>query len=187
MQDHLDEQDARFFFACRIPFALVERPEFRQLVSNLRPGYTVPNWNTLGSTLLDKVHDSINNAAEKSLQCIQDGWSDVYSSPVIAQVCCCGVHCGQKRTSYHAWSQTRKLSIAKLLAWHSFLINFLSFCTAILKTSSPQAMEFRPRFGLFGRRSHLLTQIKRAQDSVSWTWFCSSKFQALVTLCTCSP
>ena len=36
-QDQLDEQVARFFFACNIPSAVVEQQEFKQHVSKLRP------------------------------------------------------------------------------------------------------------------------------------------------------
>lgn len=42
MQDRLDERVAQVFFACSIPFAVVEHPEFMQLVSYLPPGYSVP-------------------------------------------------------------------------------------------------------------------------------------------------
>lgn len=67
------------------------------MISKLRPGYTPPNRKTLGGALLDKVHDSLNTAASKSLQgkdvtLIQDGWSDVHNSPVIAHC----VHTGSK-------------------------------------------------------------------------------------------
>jgi len=58
-------------------------------VSKLRPGYNPPNRKTLRSTLLDKVHGSLSTVVAKSLQgkevtLIQDGWSDIHNSPVIA-------------------------------------------------------------------------------------------------------
>jgi hypothetical protein len=90
MQEQLDEQVARFFFSCNIPFSVVEQEEFKRLMTMLRPGYKPPNRKTLGSTLLDKVHGSLSTAAAsrlhgKDVTLIQDGWSDVHNSPVIAQ------------------------------------------------------------------------------------------------------
>ena len=55
----------------------------------LRPGYTAPNRKDIGGHLLDKVHDKITSqvSAEmkgKDVVLIQDGWSDIHNTPVIA-------------------------------------------------------------------------------------------------------
>jgi len=59
MQQQLDQQVARFFYACNIPFAVVEQQEFKQLISMLCPGYQPPNRKAIGGSLLDNVYDSL--------------------------------------------------------------------------------------------------------------------------------
>jgi len=90
MKQQLNEQIARFFYACNILFAVAEQHEFKQMITLLRPGYTPPNRKALAGPLLDKVYESVEevtarNLNDKPVTLIQDGWSDVHNSPVIAQ------------------------------------------------------------------------------------------------------
>lgn len=85
----LDEQVARFFYACNIPFAVAEQPEFQKLVSLLRPGYKAPGRKAIGGPLLEKEYNAVQEATASNLRgknvtLIQDGWSDIHNSPVIA-------------------------------------------------------------------------------------------------------
>ena len=96
-KQQLDEQIARFFYACNIPFAVAEHHEFKQMLMLLRPGYKPPNRKAIGGTLLDKVYESVNevtarNLKDKPVTLIQDGWSDIHNSPVIAHC----IHTGSK-------------------------------------------------------------------------------------------
>ena len=55
----------------------------------LRPGYFSPNRQNIGSCLLHKVHEKVRNDMKSSLKgrdavLVQDGWSDIHNSPVIA-------------------------------------------------------------------------------------------------------
>ena len=55
----------------------------------LRPGYFSPNRQDIGSCLLHKVHEKVRNDMKSSLKgrdavLVQDGWSDIHNSPVIA-------------------------------------------------------------------------------------------------------
>lgn len=93
----IDQQVAKFFYACNIPFNVAEQKEFKTMISMLRPGYTPPSRKTLSGTLLDKVFDQVNdNIVEqlegKDVTLVQDGWSDVHNQPVIASC----VHTGNK-------------------------------------------------------------------------------------------
>lgn len=97
MQQQLDQQVARFFYACNIPFAVAEQQEFKQLISMLRPGYRPPNRKAIGGVLLDNVYDSLQkdmapHLKDKPVTLIQDGWSDIHNSPVIAHC----IHTGSK-------------------------------------------------------------------------------------------
>jgi len=68
VKKQLDEQVARFFYACNIPFAVAEQNEFKQLISQLRPGYKPPTRRASGTTLLDTVYESVTDATAKDLQ-----------------------------------------------------------------------------------------------------------------------
>ena len=89
MSDQLDEQIAKLFFACNLPFNIADDPVFEETIQMLQPGYTPPNRKDIGGYLLDKVHDKITTqvSAEmkgKDVVLIQDGWSDIHNTPVIA-------------------------------------------------------------------------------------------------------
>ena len=89
MSDQLDEQIAKLFFACNLPFNIADHPVWRETIQMLRPGYTPPNRKDIGGHLLDKVHNKITTqvSAEmkgKEVVLIQDGWSDIHNTPVIA-------------------------------------------------------------------------------------------------------
>ena len=54
-----------------------------------RPGYTAPTRKETGGRLLDAVHGEIisqvkDKLEDKDATLIQDGWSDLHKSPVIA-------------------------------------------------------------------------------------------------------
>jgi len=54
MKQQIDEQIARFFYACNIPSAVAEQHEFKQLMLLLRPGYNRQNARQLGDHCLTK-------------------------------------------------------------------------------------------------------------------------------------
>lgn len=81
-----DVQIARFFYATNAPFSSVDHKEFKQLISNLRPGYKPPNCHDLAGSLLDKVHNSVMETYEKDLKghtvcAALDGWSNIHNEP----------------------------------------------------------------------------------------------------------
>ena len=59
MSDQPDEQIAKLFFACNLPFNIANHPVWRETIQMLRPGYTPPNRKDIGGHLLDKVHNKI--------------------------------------------------------------------------------------------------------------------------------
>ena len=96
-KDALDEQIARLFYSCNLPFCLAENDVFKQTIAILRPGYAPPTRKRIACRLLDKVFDEQTQATASVLEgnnvtLIQDGWSDVHNSPVIAH----SLHTGQK-------------------------------------------------------------------------------------------
>jgi hypothetical protein len=59
MSRNLDEQIAKLFFACNLPFNIADHPVFRETIQMLRPGYSPPNRKYIGGHLLDQVHEKI--------------------------------------------------------------------------------------------------------------------------------
>lgn len=85
----IDNQLAKFFYACNIPFNVVEHPEFIKTVKLLRPGYTPPTRKVLGGQLLDKITEDMQAEMKekidgKSGSIAQDGWSNCHNDPIIA-------------------------------------------------------------------------------------------------------
>ena len=96
-QEHLlDMQIARYIYACN---DVADMPEFKTMISLLRPGYTAPNRKKLANNLLDAVFEEVNQKTstelkDKEVRLIQDGWSDIHNTPVIASC----VHSGYTLT-----------------------------------------------------------------------------------------
>ncbi len=93
----LDAQIARFFYACNLPFNIASHPEWKKTLEILRPGYQGPSRKGLGGPLLDKVHEKlvthvIDEVKGKYVVMMQDGWSDIHNTPVIAT----SLHTGEK-------------------------------------------------------------------------------------------
>lgn len=89
MSRQLDEQIAKLFFACNLPFNIADHPVWKETIQMLRPGYQPPNRKDIGGHLLDQVHEKITNKVSAELKgkdvvLIQDGWSDIHNTPVIA-------------------------------------------------------------------------------------------------------
>lgn len=89
MSKQLDEQIAKLFYACNLPFNIADNPVFKETIQMLRPGYSPPNRKEIGGHLLDQVHDKISTKVMAELKgkevvLIQDGWSDIHNTPVIA-------------------------------------------------------------------------------------------------------
>ena len=79
MSRNLDEQIAKLFLACNLPFNIADHPVFRETIQMLRPGYSPPNCKDIGGHLLDQVHEKIASNVSTELQgkevvLIQDGW-----------------------------------------------------------------------------------------------------------------
>jgi hypothetical protein len=89
MTKHLDEQLAKLFYACNLPFNIADHPVWKETIQMLRPGYQPPNRKDIGGHLLDQVYDKITDKVMSELKgketvLIQDGWSDIHNTPVIA-------------------------------------------------------------------------------------------------------
>ena len=50
MWAQLDEQRAKMFYACNLPFIIADRPVFRQTIEMLRPGYQPPTRKDIGGS-----------------------------------------------------------------------------------------------------------------------------------------
>lgn len=67
----------------------------------LRPGYNPPNRKDISGPLLDQVHDKLKTKMKYEIQgknvvLVQDGWSDIHNTPVIAS----SIHCDIDGSSY---------------------------------------------------------------------------------------
>ncbi|XP_063222783.1 uncharacterized protein LOC134531131 [Bacillus rossius redtenbacheri] len=84
----LDEQVARYIYATNSPFRQVDHPEFKKMVSLLRPGYKPPTHVQIGGDLLDTLYTA---EREKCATCLEgktvclslDGWSNIHNDPII--------------------------------------------------------------------------------------------------------
>ena len=88
-RQQLHQQVDRFFYSCNIPFNVANHAEFCKMIEVLRPGYNPPRRRQLANELLDSVHESIQSQMKEELKgkevtLMQDGWSDIHNSPVIA-------------------------------------------------------------------------------------------------------
>jgi hypothetical protein len=88
-KSELDLEIAKFFFACNIPFNVVQHPQWKRVCSKMRPGYDPPTRKQLAETLLDKVHGELKEDMKEALSgktatLINDGWSNIHNEPVIA-------------------------------------------------------------------------------------------------------
>ena len=87
-KDALDLQLARFVYSTNIPFSVVEHPEFKKLMTMLRPGYRPPTRYDVSGKLLDNVQaDLMSQCTEELLdQTVSmslDGWSNIHNDPII--------------------------------------------------------------------------------------------------------
>lgn len=91
---------AKYFFSSNTAFRQIESPAFINMLNSLRPGYKPPTRKVLASTLLDKVHDEVEESLQTQLKSMsdtvgitlcQDGWSSLHSDPIIAS----SIHVGK--------------------------------------------------------------------------------------------
>ena len=125
-RDSIDHQVARYLFATNTPFKAVEHPEFKALLSALRPGYTPPSREAVAGKLLDDVHLTILDVCKDKLQgkdvCMSlDGWSNVRNEPI---VCICVTTIEGKTypikaidTSGHSHTAVYLQELAKMQLW----------------------------------------------------------------------
>ena len=87
-KEELDRHVAKFFISTNTPFIRVEHPQFKALISKLRPSYKLPGGKLLGGVLLDKVHNEWMEVAkvtlDKQLVTLSlDGWSNIHNEPIV--------------------------------------------------------------------------------------------------------
>lgn len=87
----LDEEIARYIYATNSAFHHVQHPQFKNMISALRPGYTAPNEVEIGGTLLDTIYDQEKAKCSEYLngQIVNfsiDGWSNVHNEPILCAV-----------------------------------------------------------------------------------------------------
>lgn len=92
-----DKKIARFFYGCNIPFNVADNSLWKDMIETLRPGYSAPSRSILGGRLLDEIHKGLKEDISKEISgkdvtLMQDGWSDIHNSPVIAT----SVHTGTR-------------------------------------------------------------------------------------------
>ena len=85
----IDLQIARVFYACNIPFSVVENVHMKKLMHMLRGGtYKPPSRHEMGGQLLNDINEEseANMASELEghhVTLIQDGWSNIHNQPII--------------------------------------------------------------------------------------------------------
>lgn len=83
----IDELVAEFFFGCNVPFVACDSIYSKKFVNSLRPAYTPPNRKKFATTLLDRVHDKIEQKNKdtvaqmnKITTLLIDGWTNSNSN-----------------------------------------------------------------------------------------------------------
>lgn len=117
-KDKMDTQISKAFFACNIPFSVIEHPEVIKALRMLNPSYKPPSSKTLGGPLLDKVYNEIVSTAKEKAQSkfatlMQDGWSGLKQAPVISH--CINVE-GRDSIFVNAISTTNEVKDAEYCA-----------------------------------------------------------------------
>lgn len=94
-KEEVDQKIARAFFACGIPFSVVENPLFKEAVSAVAsygPGYKLPSDTTMRTTLLNKEYETVKQSVNESVlenvnltggTLVSDGWSNVQNRSLI--------------------------------------------------------------------------------------------------------
>lgn len=90
----LDELFAKFMFACKEPFSIVENKHFQNFISALCPAYKIPGRKKTSSTLLDECYETLlkENRSDKkeNATLLLDAWtnnsSDTKYMTVMAKV-----------------------------------------------------------------------------------------------------
>lgn len=93
-QKSLDNAVAKFYYGCNIAFNIAEHELWKDMIEALRPGYSPPSRKQLANDKLDEVYNEVREKIKtdisgKQVTLMQDGWSDIHNSPVIATA----VHC----------------------------------------------------------------------------------------------
>ena len=88
MKSKLDTMVGEFFYANNIPFNVAESKYFKDLISELRPGYQPPNSRAIGGALLNEAAKSVDDKLKDELKTasitiVQDGWSNVKRDAII--------------------------------------------------------------------------------------------------------
>lgn len=94
-KNKIDLVVAKLFYACNIPFAVVESEAFKNLIHILRPSYKPPSRKQLSSDLLDAVNTEMEQLVNENLggkegTLVIDGFSNIRNEPITAsciQVC----------------------------------------------------------------------------------------------------
>ena len=93
-----DEQIARLFYACNLPFNLAEHVIFKQTISMHRPGIVPPSREDIAGPLVEKIYEEVNENCSLRIRrgkCyFSPRWmgSDIHNTPVIAH----SVHTGER-------------------------------------------------------------------------------------------
>ena len=87
-KEKLDIQVARFFFAHNITFRTADHEEFHKLLHMLRPGYKPPSRKDISDTMIEQVHDSLQDDCwtklrNSTVSMALDGWSNIHNEPIV--------------------------------------------------------------------------------------------------------
>ncbi|KAI6647466.1 hypothetical protein LOD99_12462 [Oopsacas minuta] len=109
-------------------FNLAENDVFKKTISMLRPGYT-PTRKSLAGGLLDKTFNEVTTITASALEgkdvtLVQDGWSDIHNSPVIA-------HCVHSRERFYFLNSVDTGSYKKTA----------TYCTSLAIEASKEATD----------------------------------------------
>nr|XP_022909870.1 uncharacterized protein LOC111420999 isoform X1 [Onthophagus taurus] len=118
-EDSITQAIAEFFFACNIPFNVIESKYFDNLIKKLRPAYAKrkPGRKTLSSTLLDSVYNNLITETKFGIDqetvVLIDGWKNTSSNSKI--ITCTLQTVGGQRAFLNAWDLTGEAETAQKL------------------------------------------------------------------------
>lgn len=138
----IDQKIAKFFYATNTAFNAASNKTFSDMIEALRPGYTPPNRQALGTTLLDDVHKELAETFNENLKkqvfdydfvLMQDGWSSTNNDPILAN----SVYTGKNKNHILVVSVYFNLNFSFFILLKARL-HFSSTLLIVVQTKKPQ-------------------------------------------------
>lgn len=170
LKGNLDGLWAEAFYACNIPFSVIDHPRFRAAMESTRPGYQLPTRKQLAGKHLDDAFEKVDTQLKSALTgkrvtVIQDGWSDVHNHPIIAtsvhtgnkSYFLCSENTGSNRKTAEYCAEKAQEAIRKVeQQYGAIVVGFCSDNEAKMVKMRQLLMETNPTLHAYGCAAHYM-------------------------------